>query len=80
MKEKSSSMEQAKFSRRILRNRRKILRSPMPNEHPGQGHNDKHFWFWLKHFLLPLKLRSYLQGLGYPRQPFLPRQLYQVFT
>ena len=35
MKEQSSLREQAKFSWRILRSRRRILRSPIPNEHPG---------------------------------------------
>ena len=34
MKEQSSFREQAKFSWRILRSRWRILRSPMPNEHP----------------------------------------------
>ena len=34
MKEKSSFRERAKFSRRILCSRRRIIRSPMPNEHP----------------------------------------------
>ena len=35
MKEQSSFRERAKFSRRILRTRRRILRSPMPNELPA---------------------------------------------
>ena len=36
MKEQSTIRERAKFSRRILRSRRRILQSPMPNEHPEQ--------------------------------------------
>ena len=35
MKEQSSFRERAKFSRRILCSRERILRSPMPNEHPA---------------------------------------------
>ena len=35
MKEQSSFREQVKYSRRIVRNRWTILRSPMPNEHPA---------------------------------------------
>ena len=35
MKERSSFRERAKFSRRILHSSQRILRSPMPNEHPA---------------------------------------------
>ena len=35
MKEQSSFRERAKFSQRILHSSWRILRSPMPNEHPG---------------------------------------------
>ena len=34
MKEQSSFREGAKFSRRILCSRQRIIRSPLPNEHP----------------------------------------------
>ena len=34
----SSLRKQAIFSWRILRSRRRILRSPMPTEHPANGH------------------------------------------
>ena len=35
MEGQSSVSKQAKFSRRILCSKRRILRSPMLNEHPG---------------------------------------------
>ena len=35
MEGQSSVRKQAKFSRRILCSSRRILRSPMPNEHPA---------------------------------------------
>ena len=34
MEGQSSLGKQAKFSRRIVRSSRRIVRSPMPNEHP----------------------------------------------
>ena len=34
MEGQSSLMKQAKFSRRILCSRQRIIQSPMPNEHP----------------------------------------------
>ena len=37
MKEQSSFRERAKFSWRILCSRWRILRSPLPNEHPDLG-------------------------------------------